>query len=164
MSMFRGSRFVAVPNVCSTRAANFLNMPWSVFEESLGAPNVANFEPAMIRRSATSSEAVPRRLWPLLGGVSLHDHSTTRTHRSVSSADRDLLAAAPAAPSAPPGATAFAPKWRTYIKSVFKKGFVYKLSCKPSAALYVVENKTLAGKGCGECIEATWYCNKICSP
>jgi hypothetical protein len=131
MSTFRGSRFVAVPNVCSTRATNFLNLPWSVFAESLGAPNVANFEPAMIRRSAMSSEAVPRRLWPLLGGVSLHDHSATRMHRSVSSADRDLLAAA---------------KWRAYIKSVFKKGFMYKLSCKPSVVLYVVENKTLAGK------------------
>ena len=112
----------------------------------------------------------------------MHDHTATRMHRSVSSADRNLLAAAHAAPSAPPGATAFPPKWRTYVKSVFKKGSMYKLSCKPSVVLYVVENKTLAGKEyrsyegeamgrklvlaffeqmtmawCGERIETTWY-------
>ena len=52
--------------------------------------------------------------------------------------------AAPPAP-APPGGP-FALAWRNYIKSVFKKGFMYKVSCKPAATLYVAENKTLAGK------------------
>ena len=32
------------------------------------------------------------------------------------------------------------------MRSVFKKGFMYKLSCKPSVVLYIAENKTLAGK------------------
>ena len=32
------------------------------------------------------------------------------------------------------------------MKSVFKKGFMYRLSCRASAVLYVAENKTLAGK------------------
>ena len=32
------------------------------------------------------------------------------------------------------------------MKSVFQKGFMYRLSCKPSVALYIAENKTLAGK------------------
>ena len=32
------------------------------------------------------------------------------------------------------------------MKSVFKRGFMYKLSCKPSVILYIAENKTLAGK------------------
>ena len=32
------------------------------------------------------------------------------------------------------------------MKSVFQKGYMYKLSCKPSVVLYVLENKTLAGK------------------
>ena len=32
------------------------------------------------------------------------------------------------------------------MKSVFRKGFMYKLSCKPSVVLYIAESKTLAGK------------------
>ncbi len=36
--------------------------------------------------------------------------------------------------------------WRNYMKSVFQKGFMYRLSCKPSVILYVAENKTLAGR------------------
>ena len=32
------------------------------------------------------------------------------------------------------------------MKSVFQKGFMYRLACKPSAILYIAENKTLAGK------------------
>ena len=36
--------------------------------------------------------------------------------------------------------------WRNYIKTVFKKGFMFKLSISPSVILYVSENKTLAGK------------------
>ena len=40
----------------------------------------------------------------------------------------------------------FVGAWRNYIKTVFKKGFMYKLSCRPSVHFYVAENKTLAGK------------------
>ena len=29
---------------------------------------------------------------------------------------------------------------------MFKKGFMYKVSCKPATTLYVAENKTLSGK------------------
>ena len=36
--------------------------------------------------------------------------------------------------------------WRNYIKSVFKKGFMYTLSCKPASILYIAENKTLPGQ------------------
>ena len=36
--------------------------------------------------------------------------------------------------------------WRSYMKSVFQKGFMYRVSCNPSVVLYVAENKTLAGK------------------
>ena len=36
--------------------------------------------------------------------------------------------------------------WRNYMKSVFQKGFMYRVSCNPSVVLYVAENKTLAGK------------------
>lgn len=36
--------------------------------------------------------------------------------------------------------------WRNYIRAVFKKGYMYKVSCKPSVILYIAENKTLAGK------------------
>ena len=32
------------------------------------------------------------------------------------------------------------------MKSVFQKGFMYRVSCNPSVVLYVAENKTLAGK------------------
>ena len=32
------------------------------------------------------------------------------------------------------------------MKSVFKKGFMYKLSSGPSAVFYISENKTLVGK------------------
>lgn len=32
------------------------------------------------------------------------------------------------------------------MKSVFQKGFMYRLSCQPSVILYIAENKTLAGK------------------
>ena len=40
----------------------------------------------------------------------------------------------------------FALAWRNYMKSVFQKGFMYRVSCNPSVVLYVAENKTLAGK------------------
>ena len=60
----------------------------------------------------------------------------------------DLLldGAAGPAPSVVPGAGTFAVAWRNYIRSVLKKGFMYRLSIKPSVILYVAENKTLAGK------------------
>ena len=32
------------------------------------------------------------------------------------------------------------------MKSVFRKGFMYRLSCNPSAVVYIAENKTLSGK------------------
>ena len=32
------------------------------------------------------------------------------------------------------------------MKSMFRPGFMYKLSCRPSVMIYVAENKTLAGK------------------
>ena len=50
-------------------------------------------------------------------------------------------APAPAVPGGP-----FALAWRNYIKSMFKRGYAYRLSCKPDAPLYIAENKTLAGK------------------
>ena len=61
---------------------------------------------------------------------------------------RDLLEdGAPDAPVAPAGhGGPFAVAWRNYMKSVFTKGFMCRLSCKPSVLLYIAENKTLAGK------------------
>ena len=53
----------------------------------------------------------------------------------------DALAPAPAVPGGP-----FALAWRNYIKSVFAKGYMYRLSCKPSVILYIAENKTLGGR------------------
>ena len=85
--------------------------------------------PACDRRSLQRSSFVFRERFNLSGSI------------------EDLFAEArdaPAAPAAPGGP--FAAAWRNYIKSVFKKGFMYKLSCKPSAILYIADNKTLAGK------------------
>ena len=39
----------------------------------------------------------------------------------------------------------FAQSWRPYMKSVFKKGYMYAVSCKPEALVYVAESKTLPG-------------------
>ncbi len=70
-----------------------------------------------------------------------------RDRFNLSSADYKLVAedgldaVGPPAPGGP-----FALAWRSYLKSVFKRGFMYKLSCSPSVVLYIVENKTLAGK------------------
>ena len=52
------------------------------------------------------------------------------------------------APGAPVlvGGPFYAGAWRTFLKSVFKKGFMYKLFFSPSAFFYISENKTLAGK------------------
>ena len=70
-----------------------------------------------------------------------------RDRFNLSAADRDLVAdnaPAPVVP-APPGGP-FALAWRHYMKSVFQKGFMYRVSCNASVVLYVAENKTLAGK------------------
>ena len=66
---------------------------------------------------------------------------------NLASADRNLLVEdVPAGPAPHAVGGPFVGAWRNYIKTVFKKGFMYKLSCKPSAHFYVAENKTLAGK------------------
>ena len=61
---------------------------------------------------------------------------------------RDLLEdGAPGALAVPAGLGGpFVLAWRNYMKSVFQKGFMYKLSCKPAVILYIAENKTLAGR------------------
>ena len=66
---------------------------------------------------------------------------------NLASADRNLLVEeVPAGPAPHAFGGPFVGAWRNYIKTVFKKGFMYKLSCRPSAHFYVAENKTLAGK------------------
>ena len=40
----------------------------------------------------------------------------------------------------------FAEAWRNYIKSVLKKGFMYRISQAPESFIFVSENKTLAGR------------------
>ena len=68
-----------------------------------------------------------------------------RERFNLSAEHRDMLEAdAPEAPAAPSGT--FAVAWRNYIKAVFAKGFMYQVSCNPSAFLYIAENKTLAGQ------------------
>jgi len=51
-------------------------------------------------------------------------------------------------PPAPPvlAGNPFHMAWRNYVKLIFKKGFMSKLSCSPSVIFYVSENKTLASK------------------
>ena len=66
---------------------------------------------------------------------------------NLASADRNLLVEdVPAGPAPHAVGGPFVAAWRNYIKTVFKKGFMYKLSCRPSVHFYVAENKTLAGK------------------
>ena len=69
-----------------------------------------------------------------------------RDRLGLSPADIKLLAEAGNAPPAPALAGTFAGAWRNYLKSIFRRGFWYKLSCSPSSPLYICENKTLAGK------------------
>ena len=70
-----------------------------------------------------------------------------RDRFNLSAAHRDLVADDPRGPPAPaPVGGPFAAAWRNYMKPVFQKGFMYRLSCKPSVALYIAENKTLAGR------------------
>ena len=70
-----------------------------------------------------------------------------RERLGLSPADHRLVADTGGAPPvllAPGGP--FATAWRNYLRSVFKRGFWYRLPCCPSVTLYVSENKTLAGK------------------
>ena len=70
-----------------------------------------------------------------------------RERFNLSSANLDLLHEAPVAPAAlAVSGSPFAVAWRNYIKLMFQKGFMYRVSCKPSVLLYIAENKTLAGK------------------
>ena len=71
-----------------------------------------------------------------------------RERFNLAGAHRDLLVdAAPAAPAAPAGPGGpFAVAWRNYVRTVFQKGFMYRLSCKPSVILHIAENKVLAGR------------------
>ena len=70
-----------------------------------------------------------------------------RERFNLAGADRNLVADDPVvlAPPVPVGGP-FAAAWRNYLKSVLKKGFMFKLSCNPSVVFYIAENKTLAGK------------------
>ena len=70
-----------------------------------------------------------------------------RERLNLSVANRHLLANdEPAAPVVHPVGGPFAVAWRNYMKSVFQKSYMYRLSCQPSVVLYVAENKTLGGK------------------
>ena len=71
-----------------------------------------------------------------------------RERFNLSGEHRELLAPeVPAAPAVPAvhGGT-FGTAWRNYVKSIFRKGFMYRLSCRPTVILYIAENKTLAGR------------------
>ena len=50
------------------------------------------------------------------------------------------------AAAAPPGSGGFESAWRNYIRTVFARGFIFTVSCKPEVLVYVCENKTLAGQ------------------
>ena len=80
----------------------------------------------------------------------MDDHRSEFIYRdrfNLSAADRDLVADNAGGPVVPaPQGGPFALAWRHYMKSVFQKGFMYRVSCSPSVVLYVAENKTLAGK------------------
>ena len=61
--------------------------------------------------------------------------------------DADLLVEFdPAVPHGHDHGSPFVLAWRNYMKLVFQKGFMYRLSINPAVVLYVAENKTLAGK------------------
>jgi hypothetical protein len=70
-----------------------------------------------------------------------------RERFNLSAGDSTLVADDPGVPGGPVALGGpFAVAWKNYMKSVFKKGFMYRLSCSPSVVLYISENKTLAGK------------------
>jgi hypothetical protein len=90
----------------------------------------------------------PHLVWPLTRSQFLY-----RDRFNLSAADgKSLVVGAPVVPGGPvaPGGP-FAGAWRNYIRSVFKKGFMYTLSCKPSVYIYIAENKTLAGREAKSC-------------
>ena len=70
-----------------------------------------------------------------------------RQRFNLSAIDRRLVAddVAVVAGANPVGGP-FAVAWRNYMKSMFQKGHMYRISCRPSVILYVAENKTLAGR------------------
>ena len=71
-----------------------------------------------------------------------------RQRFGLSAAQEDLLnelVPEPEAPAAPP-APAFVAAWRNYVRSVFRPGWMYRIRSCPRQLLYVMENKTLAGK------------------
>ena len=72
-----------------------------------------------------------------------------RTRLGLSPEAGHLLIADPRDPLAPPAVAGrpFAEAWRNYINQIFNKGFVYGPSTNIAVALYVAENKTLAGMG-----------------
>ena len=85
----------------------------------------------------------PHLVWPLTRSQFLY-----RDRFNLSAKDgRSLVVGAPVVPGGPVAIGGpFAGAWRNYIRSVFKKGFMYTLSCKPSVYIYIAENKTLAGR------------------
>ena len=61
--------------------------------------------------------------------------------------NRDLVCDDPAVPVAPaPAGGPFGVAWRNYMRTVLKKGFMYKFTSRPTALFYIAENKILAGK------------------
>ena len=79
-------------------------------------------------------------------GVAYRSEFLYRERFNLSAADRELVAGDAVAPVVPaPLGGPFALAWRNYMKYVFPKGFMYRVSCNPSVVLYVAENKTLAG-------------------
>ena len=90
-------------------------------------------------------------LWPCirieLVGALTRSEFLFRDRFNLGSEHRNFLVEdGPAAPVAPASGSPFAVAWRNMVKSMFHKGYMYRLSCKPSAVLYIAENKTLAGK------------------
>ena len=70
-----------------------------------------------------------------------------RERLGLSSRDSDLIVDGPPVHVAHAvAASSFAVAWRNYLKLVFQKGFMYRISYRPSVIIYVSENKTLAGK------------------
>ena len=69
-----------------------------------------------------------------------------RERLGLSSRDSDLIVDGPPVHVAPAVAASSAVAWRNYLKLVFQKGFMYRISYRPSVIIYVSENKTLAGK------------------
>ena len=68
-----------------------------------------------------------------------------RNRLGLSPSDYELLSRAP--PLAPGVVgSAFAVAWRNYIKQLFKKGFMFRLSVNLEVTIYISENKTLAGR------------------